>query len=210
MIPRRDVAVAGMKAPPDTVFVDTSYDVIATVSNLGNAPDSFTVTVTIDGYSDVYPVSYLAAGCEIDILFHQAWLVPPDDSTTYVMMVCGETEGDIDTTNDCMQKEIFAYNPTGVEERLARRGKFGFHLCQNEPNPFHRSTMIQYSLATQCDVTLSVYDATGRLMETIVDQRQGPGVFRVQWIAESHADGIYFCRLQAGGFQETRKMVLVR
>jgi hypothetical protein len=226
VIPRRDVAVAGMKAPPDTVFVDTSYDVIATVSNLGNAPDSFTVTVTIDGYSDVYPVSYLAAGCEIDILFHQAWLVPPDDSTTYVMMVCGETEGDIDTTNDCMQKEIFAYNPTGVEERLDRRGEFGFHLYQNKPNPFHRSTVIQYSLPTECDVTLSVYDVTGSLVHKLVDELQGPGFYRAHWDPQGCADGIYFCSLmacperspelgegrsrRAGDFTETRKMVLVR
>jgi len=56
VIPRRDVAVAGMKAPPDTVFVDTSYDVIATVSNLGNAPDSFT-ELSCRGLRDRYSVS---------------------------------------------------------------------------------------------------------------------------------------------------------
>jgi hypothetical protein len=126
------------------------------------------------------------------------------------MRVCTYVVGDIDTTNDCMQKEIFAYSPTGVEERLDRRGDFGFHLCQNEPNPFHRSTVIQYYLATQCDVTLSVYDVTGSLVCELVDERQGPGIFRTHWDAWGHTDGVYFCRLRAGDFVETRKMVLVR
>jgi len=152
--------------------------------------------------------------------------VPSADSTTYTMTVCARVPDDIDTTNDCMQKEIFAYNPTGVEEALNRPSATDFRLSQNKPNPFHRSTVIEYALPTQCDVTLSIYDVTGSLVGKLVDKRQGAGVFRVQWIAESHADGIYFCRLmacperspelgegrsrRAGDFVETRKMVLVR
>ena len=138
------------------------------------------------------------------------WFVPRVDSTKYKMTVCARVADDIDTTNDCMQKTIFAYNPTGVEERLARRDKFGFHLSQSEPNPFHRSTVILCSLPTECDANLRVCDVTGSLVGTLADGRQGPGIFQARWDARSHADGIYLCKLRAGGFVETRKMVLVR
>jgi len=205
----RDAMVLSLDSPPDTVFVDSTYGVRATVRNFGNLTVTFDVVATVDGYTDTTQVQNLDPGLSAELSF-QDWQVPSSDSTNYTMTVCTHVIDDIDTTNDCMQKTIFAYDPTGVEEELTRPSGFGFHLSQNEPNPFHRSTVIQYSLPTECDVTLSVYDATGRLMETIVDQRQGAGVFQARWDARGHTDGVYFCRLTAGNLTETRKMVLVR
>jgi len=221
----RDAAVLSLDLPPDTTFTDSTYNVRATVRNFGNLTVTFDVVATVDGYTDTVQVLDLAPDLSTQVTFVD-WQVPSADSTTYTMIVCARVPDDIDTTNDCMQKEIFAYNPTGVEERLDRRDKFGFHLWQNEPNPFHRSTVIQYSLATQCEVTLSVYDATGRLMETLTEERQGPGVSQARWDAWGHTDGVYFCRLRAcperspelgegrsrraGDFVETSKMLLVR
>jgi len=209
IIPKKDVAVTNIIMPPDSVFPDTSCQMRARVKNMGNALDSFTVTAVIDGYSDTLVICGLGSGLSINVSFRD-WHVPADDSMTYLMTVCAETEDDLDTTNDCMEKEIFAYNPTGVEERLDRRGEFGFHLCQNEPNPFHRSTVIEYSLPTQCEVSLSLYDVTGSLVHKLVDELQGPGFYRAHWDPQGCADGIYFCRLMAGNLTETRKMVLAR
>ena len=209
IVPKMDFGVVSLDSPPDTVFPDSMYEVMATVRSYSNKLDTVLIVASINGHTDTLWESGLDPGSSIQAHLPN-WQVPPTDSTAYIMTVCTHHSDDIDTTNDSMQKEIFAYNPTGVEEQLDRRGEFGFHLYQNEPNPFHRSTVIQYSLATQCDVTLSVYDVTGSLMGELVDERQGAGVFRVQWIAESHADGIYFCRLMAGNLTETRKMVLVR
>ena len=211
VVPRIDVAVTGIKEPPDTDFVDMSYDVTASVRNLGNAPDSFAVTATIDGYSDVYPVNHLAAGREIEISFQHDWLVPPDDSTTYVMTVCARTLNDIDTTRDCMQKMIFAYyDPTGTEEAFDRQDESGFRLYQNEPNPFQKSTVIQYSLPAECDVTLAVYDVAGRPVSWLVSEEQGARIHDVRWDAGAYASGVYFYRLQAREFTQTRKMILAR
>jgi len=179
----KDASVVSLDAPADTVFCDSTYQVNASVANLGNAVFSFHVIATIDGYVDTALVNGLEPDSASEVSFNN-WHVPTDDSIVYTMRVCTHAFSDIDTTNDCMQKEIFAYNPTGVEEALNRPSVFDFRLWQNSPNPFHRSTAIQYSLPVECDVTLSVYGTTGRLMETIVDQRQGAGVFRVQWLAE--------------------------
>ena len=94
------------------------------------------------------------------------------------------------------------------DENSLPRGAFS--LLQNSPNPFGQSTIISYSLPVATNATLSVYDATGSLVETLVAGRQGPGVLQARWDARGHTDGIYFYRLQAGNLTDTRKMVLVR
>jgi len=205
----KDASVLSLDAPPDTVYCDSVYGVRAMVTNLGDALFSFNVVATLNGYADTAQVLEIMPDSVTQVQF-RGWQVPSPDSSSYTMRVCTYVVGDIDTTNDCMQKEIFAYNPTGVEERLDRRGEFGFHLYQNKPNPFHRSTVIQYSLATQCDVTLSVYDVTGSLVHKLVDELQGPGFYRAHWDPQGCADGIYFCRLTVGNLTDTRTMVLVR
>lgn len=99
----------------------------------------------------------------------------------------------------------------GVEEgRSFRPDVADFILMQNQPNPFRRWTVVNYALPEASRVAVEVFDVTGRLVETLVDKKQGPGLHRVQWEAENQATGIYFYRLQAGDFVETRKMTLLR
>jgi hypothetical protein len=83
-------------------------------------------------------------------------------------------------------------------------------LYQNYPNPFNPSTRIGYHVARSCHVQLTVYDLLGRELATLVDAVQGAGVHAVEWKAEGMASGVYFCRLNAGAFVDTRKMMLVR
>jgi hypothetical protein len=127
------------------------------------------------------------------------------------MTVYAYAANDMDTTNNRMSKTIFAYNPPGIAERLDRRFAVrDFFLGQNEPNPFHRSTAITYSLPEVSSVSLKVYDITGRLVETLVDQYQDPGMHQVLWEPKNESCGIYFCRLDAEGLGSTRKMILLR
>jgi hypothetical protein len=86
----------------------------------------------------------------------------------------------------------------------------GLTLLQNSPNPFRRSTLISYSLPQATHLTLSIYDITGRLVETLVNEPQQPGIHRVRWNRKANPSGVYFYRMQAGEFVETRKMVVVR
>ena len=209
IVPKMDFGVVSLDSPPDTVYPDSIYEVMATVRSYSNLLDTVRIVASINGYTDTLWEIGLDPGSSIQEHFLN-WQVPPTDSTTYVITVCTYHSDDLDTTNDCMQKEIFAYNPTGVEEGLNPSSVPKSHLSQNKPNPFHRSTVIQYSLATQCDVNLSVYDVTGSLVDRLVDGRQGPGVFRANWDGGTHASGIYFYRLKAGTSTETRKMVLAR
>jgi hypothetical protein len=84
-----------------------------------------------------------------------------------------------------------------------------FVLAQNYPNPFNPSTTIRYDLPKAANVSFKIFNTLGQPVATLVDERKEPGYYTVQWIA-SVPSGIYFYRLQAGEFVETKKMILLK
>ncbi len=91
-----------------------------------------------------------------------------------------------------------------------------FELRQNYPNPFNPSTTIEFSIPKRVNVKLVIYDISGRVVRTLIDDKEyEPGLYRVEWngkndYGEYVASGIYLYKLQAGDFVSTKKMVLMR
>ncbi|MDH4068853.1 MAG: alpha/beta hydrolase-fold protein [Ignavibacteria bacterium] len=86
-----------------------------------------------------------------------------------------------------------------------------FRLDQNYPNPFNPSTEIRFEVPPgRGEVSLLIFDLLGRSIATLVDESLDPGIYSRTWHADGVASGAYFYRLVAGGFGETRKMLLVR
>jgi len=85
-----------------------------------------------------------------------------------------------------------------------------FTLSQNYPNPFNPITDISYVLPKDCHVRLDIHNILGQKVTTLVDGKQKAGYKTVRWDASTLSSGIYFSRLQAGDFEQTRKMVLIR
>ena len=85
-----------------------------------------------------------------------------------------------------------------------------FSLGQNYPNPFNPSTTISYELPKKSLVTLKIFDILGREIETLVEGVEEPGYKSVRFNASGLASGIYFYRLEAGSFTETKKLLLLR
>jgi|GEM_PF-853038 len=85
-----------------------------------------------------------------------------------------------------------------------------FSLAQNVPNPFASRTVIRYELPGAAHVRVLVYDATGRLVETLVDGNKNAGVHEAAWDATSLGSGIYFYKIVTPGYTSTRKMVHLR
>jgi len=85
-----------------------------------------------------------------------------------------------------------------------------FTLSQNYPNPFNPSTTISFNLPSQSIVSLKIFDLLGREVATIVSEKMSAGSYTRQWNAAEMPSGVYFYRLQAGSFTETKKLVLLK
>jgi hypothetical protein len=84
-----------------------------------------------------------------------------------------------------------------------------FALGQNYPNPFNPSTTIRYSVPSAAAVSLKIFNALGQEVAVLVNDQVSAGYYQARWDANVPS-GIYFCRLQAGSFVETKKMVVLR
>jgi hypothetical protein len=85
-----------------------------------------------------------------------------------------------------------------------------FSLYQNYPNPFNPTTGIKYEVSKSDFLILTVYDVLGKVVATLVNEKQQPGSYRVEWDGFNYPGGVYFYRLRLGNFEQTRKMVLVK
>ena len=85
-----------------------------------------------------------------------------------------------------------------------------FVLYPNYPNPFNPVTHIEFSLPEPAQITLNIYDITGRMVEQIINQHTPAGYHTVTWDASPYSSGVYIARLKAGSFAKTQKMVLMK
>jgi hypothetical protein len=85
-----------------------------------------------------------------------------------------------------------------------------FSLAQNYPNPFNPTTTIDYDLPQAADVKLQVFDIIGREVDLLVGGRQEAGHHSVIWDGADRSSGMYFYKIQAGDFSETKKMLLLK
>lgn len=85
-----------------------------------------------------------------------------------------------------------------------------FYLSQNYPNPFNPITVIKYDLPISSRVVLKIYDILGKEVSELVNEIKPAGGYEVKFDATGFASGIYFYRLQAGDFTETKKMILMK
>jgi hypothetical protein len=85
-----------------------------------------------------------------------------------------------------------------------------FSLEQNYPNPFNPSTKIKYSVPQSSKVVIKVFDVLGSEVATLVNEEKAVGSYEVEFIANNVTSGIYFYKLQAGSFVETKKMIILK
>jgi photosystem II stability/assembly factor-like uncharacterized protein len=85
-----------------------------------------------------------------------------------------------------------------------------FTLHQSYPNPFNPVTRIKFEIPTKQMVELKVYDLLGREAAVIIKEELSPGIYERDWDASGYSSGIYYYRITAGTFTETRKMILVK
>jgi hypothetical protein len=83
-------------------------------------------------------------------------------------------------------------------------------LLQNYPNPFNPTTNFGFRVSSLEFVSLRIFDVLGREVATLVNEVRQAGTYTVRWDASSQPSGVYFYQMRAGGFVETRKLVLTK
>jgi hypothetical protein len=99
---------------------------------------------------------------------------------------------------------------TDVPQALANQLPRGYVLSQNYPNPFNPSTTISISLPSRSPVLLKIFDLLGRHVATLVAEELPAGTHTRRWNASGMPSGVYFYRLQAGAYSETKRLLLLK
>lgn len=99
--------------------------------------------------------------------------------------------------------------PVGIQP-ISNQVPSGFSLAQNYPNPFNPNTKIQFSISKSVFTKLTIYDISGRVMAILVNEDLKPGIYEIDWNASHRASGVYYYKLEADSYTETRRMVLLK
>lgn len=109
-------------------------------------------------------------------------------------------------------KDGFVYrsvNPITFVESPDTKPK-SYYLSQNYPNPFNPVTTLEYSIPQKENVKITIHDILGREIITLINQMQNAGTYKIKFIANELNSGVYFYKMQAGNFSDTKKMLLIR
>lgn len=165
---------------------------------------SYTVDIALPGDQDAVVATYdvdvtaLAGGSAL--LIASGFLSPGDNQN-------GEAFGVLVVLAD--GTSFLAPVSTSIDEGTSSLPT-QFELKGNYPNPFNPTTNIAYSVPTNSEVQLAVYDMLGRQVAILVNGTQAPGNYTVNFDATNLSSGMYLYRLQAGNFTQTQKMMLVK
>ena len=173
------------------------------VSSLGSRVNS------VGFYSDLIVVGTDTSGVFLSYDFGNNWIsisaglsdkvikgivVHPDG-----LLLCGtESEGIY----------LADLNSTGVDDM--NNLPLVFSINQNYPNPFNPTTNIRYSIPNSENVQIKIYDLLGRELQTLVNEFKQAGTYELEFDATDISSGVYFYRIQAGDYVDTKKMVLLR
>jgi len=144
------------------------------------------------------------------------WTTPP--TSAYVLsevtdslgLTYVEVEGGNTWHAQGMSIDGVVYGTISEVENEDQQIPVDFELSQNYPNPFNPSTTIRYSIPHSGEASLKIFNLFGEEVATLVSGAKDAGTHTLRWDAAGYPSGVYFYRLRAGGYVETRKLVLLR
>jgi hypothetical protein len=126
------------------------------------------------------------------------------DNNARVVMNAGTSAQDIYIDNLSLKMDV----PVKVDDRFQTNSQI--LLSSNYPNPFNTSTTIKYTIPKQHHIRLKVFDGLGREVDELINKVQSPGSYEVDFDASRLDSGVYYYRIEAGDFMQTKKMLLLR
>jgi len=173
------------KATDPDPFDATKYDFVYTT----NPEDSSTYEYIPEVYDTTFTMEFIDDG-----IYY--WCVTAHDRTNLM------------TTSDDHQLQCFTIGNVSIDGDLLVPEEFALH--SNFPNPFNPTTTIQYDIPKASYVTLTIYNMNGQVIEKLVNKKQEPGFYSVNWNAWNVSTGIYFYQIKAKNFQQVKKCLLIK
>jgi len=160
--------------------------------------------VSVSSGTDYHIVTYFTAGSATGFMLDDGNV----DNRSSVYSSSSSTWGAFNY--DLRIRPIIATDKSlvGIEESASLPQRF--ELYNNYPNPFNPTTIIKYELPKAGLVNLKIYDILGREVMTLVNNEQSPGVYKIPFKGENLSSGVYFYRIQAGSFVQSKKMILLK
>lgn len=181
--------------PPDALqYSENYYDLIDSV-----LIDEY----EMPGYVDVSQISKcdgMIQNCPPDCPYPVRYRVQAVDKYEFRSVL-----SDFDNT--------IVYSFEGIEGRTFSENEnspMEYSLKQNYPNPFNPSTTIKYELPIDGNVSIKIYDITGRIVKTLVNEPKTSGKYEVAFDGKDFASGIYYYKIESGNFSQVRKMILIK
>ncbi|HSD64130.1 MAG TPA: T9SS type A sorting domain-containing protein [Ignavibacteriaceae bacterium] len=104
--------------------------------------------------------------------------------------------------------EMASTEPNAADDQV--NALSNFRLMQNYPNPFNPSTTISFTLPERSNITLKVYNITGKEIKTLINEEKEAGIYNINFDGEKLSSGIYFYEITAGKYSAVRKMILLK
>ncbi len=193
-----------------------SRDTTFYVYNIGKASDSVYVSLNYgsvkpDNALSISPIAFaLAAGDSHAVVFK---FFPPQVTKTFINIfvatVLVDSRFGVGTTHLEKQMRFHLIGTVLVGEQKSE-AVATFALEQNYPNPFNPNTHFRFSIPDFRFVTLRIFDSLGREVAKLISEQRPAGEYDVQFDASKLPSGVYLYRLQAGGLEETKKMMLIK
>ncbi len=183
----------------DGTVLSLADTVTAAGDTVRNVPNFYRFVIPTDKASTPNTVEGATAG---DILYFKAKangniysLIPTAGAVIH-------EPGQIKRVDMNLEKPVAIEDPRNIPKQ--------FSLHQNYPNPFNPITTIKYNLKEKADVLLEVYNIAGQKVRTLVDDVKNIGEYEVIFNGKDISSGVYFVRMKAGEYIETRKMALIK
>jgi O-glycosyl hydrolase len=201
-------------------FVRPGYVRINAVSNSNNlhvssylSPAADTLVIVAINDTNIV-LSNVAFSCPASTfpVIQYATCDVPDYSTTQLGNIRAPVSGNFSADMQAMSVETFIVPlnlQTGIFNRLTTQPAL-YGLSQNYPNPFNPTTTIRYALPSRSHVTLNVFNTLGQIVRELVNGDMDSGYHEVRFDALGLASGVYFYRLQAGIFIQTKNLSILR
>jgi len=201
------VPIVGVDRLQDSTSIVIGWNLIGCIStplavaNITSNPGGI-VTSQFFGYNGSYQVA--------DTLFPgQGYWVRTNQDGTLIF----DTTGSVNARDRIVIRPTHETPPSAPGDNIEYSGHRipdVYALKQNYPNPFNPSTVITYQLPGAVHVSLKVFDILGREVASLVDGMKEVGNYSLEWNPEALPSGLYYYRLVAGTFSETKKMLIVR